>query len=153
MNRIDKVVVFRSLNERNLRQILDLELQAVQHRIMVSAGTKFVFQCSGAAKELILKEGIDFRYGARHLKRAIERLLVYPLSNLVATNQVELGDLIQVDMNPETGQLMFQKRAAGAFVRAVPDSNVEPETIDDRSKGLGAAATGESHEVGKHASE
>jgi ATP-dependent Clp protease ATP-binding subunit ClpB len=153
MNRIDTVVVFRALNERHLRQILDLELQAVQHRIMVSAGTKFVFQCSGAAKELILKEGIDFRYGARHLKRAIERLLVYPLSNLVATNQVELGDLIQVDINPETGQLVFLKRAAGAFVRAVPDSNVEPETIDDRSKGLGAAATGESHEVGKHASE
>jgi ATP-dependent Clp protease ATP-binding subunit ClpA len=153
MNRIDKVVVFRSLNERNLRQILDLELQAVQHRIMVSAGTKFVFQCSGAAKEVILKEGIDFRYGARHLKRAIERLLVYPLSNLVATNQVELGDLIQVDINPETGQLMFQKRAASAFIRAVPDSNVEPETIDDLSKGLGAAATGKSYEVGKHASE
>jgi len=71
----------------------------------------------------------------------------------VATNQVELGDLIQVDINPETGQLMFQKRAASAFIRAVPDSNVEPETIDDWSKGLGAAATGESHEVGKHASE
>jgi ATP-dependent Clp protease ATP-binding subunit ClpB len=153
MNRIDTVVVFRSLNERHLRQILDLELQAVQHRIMVSAGTKFVFQCSGAAKELILKEGIDFRYGARHLKRAIERLLVYPLSNLVATNQVELGDLIQVDINPETGQLMFLKRAAGAFVRAVPDSNVEPETIDDLSKGLGAAVTAESHDVRKHASE
>ncbi len=79
MNRIDTVVVFRSLNEDHLRRILDLELQALQHRIMVSAGTKFIFQCSNAAKEMILKDGIDFRYGARHLKRAIERLLVYPL--------------------------------------------------------------------------
>jgi ATP-dependent Clp protease ATP-binding subunit ClpA len=71
MNRIDKVVVFRSLKEHHLRSILDLELQAVQDRIMVSAGTKFVFQCSDEAKAMLLKEGIDFKYGARHLKRAI----------------------------------------------------------------------------------
>src|ERR1700694_2345046 len=82
MNRIDKVVVFRSLKEYHLRQILDLELQAVQDRIMASAGTKFVFQCSDAAKDMLLQEGIDYKYGARHLKRAIERFLVYPLSNL-----------------------------------------------------------------------
>src|SRR6516165_7886439 len=45
MNRIDKVVVFRSLKEHHLRAILDLELQAIQDRIMTAAGTKFVFQC------------------------------------------------------------------------------------------------------------
>ena len=140
MNRIDAVVTFRSLNEDHLRQILDLELQAVQRRIMVSAGTKFIFQCSAEAKEMILKEGIDFRYGARHLKRAIERLLIFPLSNLVATVQVELGDLIEVDIYPETGQLMFLKHAAGALIGAVPDSNVESDTVNDRSIGLGATA-------------
>src|SRR3954449_3692787 len=69
MNRIDKVVVFRSLKEHHLRQILDLELQAVQDRIMQSAGTKFVFQCSETAKDMLMKEGLDFKYGARHLKR------------------------------------------------------------------------------------
>ena len=151
MNRIDTVVVFRSLNEDHLRRILDLELQALQHRIMVSAGAKFIFQCSGAAKEMILKEGIDFRYGARHLKRGIERLLVHPLSNLVATNQVELGDLIHVDTNPESGQLMFLKQAVGALIRAGRDSNDEPETVNDRSKGLGATAHGEGHQVSNHA--
>src|SRR6266550_4139845 len=51
MNRIDKVVVFRSLKEHHLRAILDLELQSVQDRIMMSAGTKFVFQCSDTAKD------------------------------------------------------------------------------------------------------
>ena len=151
MNRIDTVVAFRSLNEDHLRQILDLELQAVQHRIMVSAGTKFIFRCSRAAKDMVLKEGIDFKYGARHLKRAIERLLVSPLSNLVATVQVELGDLIHVDINPETGQLMFLKQTAGALISAGADSNVQPETGNDRSRGLGADATCESHEVSHHA--
>src|SRR5258705_3673922 len=151
MNRIDSVVVFQSLSEDHLRRILDLELQALQHRIMVSAGTKFVFRCSGAAKEMILKEGIDFRYGARHLKRAIERLLVHPLSNLVATDQVELGDLIHVDINPESGQLMFLKKAAGALIRPARDCKYAPETVNERSKGLGATAQRESHQVSNHA--
>ena len=95
MNRIDKVVVFRSLKEHHLRAILDIELQSVQDRIMMSAGTKFVFQCSDHAKDMLLHEGIDYKYGARHLKRSIERFLVYPLSNLVATGQIGLGDLVR----------------------------------------------------------
>src|SRR5712664_4066743 len=56
MNRIDKVVVFRSLKDRHFRQILELELRAVQDRIMLSAETPFVFQCSERAKESLLSE-------------------------------------------------------------------------------------------------
>jgi ATP-dependent Clp protease ATP-binding subunit ClpA len=151
MNRIDTVVVFQSLSEDHLRQILDLELQAVQHRIMVSPSAKFIFDCSGAAKEMMLKEGIDFRYGARHLKRAVERLLVYPLSNLVATNQVQLGDLIQVDINPETGQLMFLKHAAGALIGATTNADVATETSNHRGQGFGATISSKGREVGKPA--
>jgi ATP-dependent Clp protease ATP-binding subunit ClpA len=99
MNRIDKVVVFRSLKEHHLRQILDIELRAVQDRITESAGTKFIFECTTEAKEYLLGEGIDLKYGARHLKRAIERFLVYPLSNLVATQQVETGDFVMIDFD------------------------------------------------------
>jgi ATP-dependent Clp protease ATP-binding subunit ClpB len=111
MNRIDKVVVFRSLQENHLRQILDIELQAVQERVLAAAGTKFVFECSTAAKERMLIEGLDSRYGARHLKRSIERLLVSPLSNLVASEQVAFGDLIYVDVEGE--ELTFEKRTVG----------------------------------------
>ncbi|MEP7271365.1 MAG: AAA family ATPase, partial [Acidobacteriota bacterium] len=92
MNRIDKVVVFRSLRDEHLSQILEIELGAVQERIMRGSGDKFIFKCTEAAKKFLLDEGIDFKYGARHLKRAIERFLVYPLSNLVATGQVGMGD-------------------------------------------------------------
>src|SRR5213082_1673696 len=119
MNRIDKVVVFRSLKEHHLRAILDLELQAVQERIMLSAGTKFVFQCSDAAKDMLLKEGIDFKYGARHLKRAIERFLVYPLSNLVATGQIGLGDLVQIDLRGSDNKLIFSKKSGGALIHEI----------------------------------
>jgi ATP-dependent Clp protease ATP-binding subunit ClpA len=116
MNRIDKVVVFRSLRDEHLRQILEIELRAVQDRIMRGTSDKFVFRCTDAAKKFLLEEGIDFKYGARHLKRSIERFLVYPLSNLIATGQVAMGDLLVVDYSPEIGKLVFVKEAGGALV-------------------------------------
>ncbi|HEX8853051.1 MAG TPA: AAA family ATPase, partial [Pyrinomonadaceae bacterium] len=136
MNRIDKVVVFRSLKEHHLRQILDLELASVQDRIMRSAGTKFVFQCSDDAKDMLLKEGIDFKYGARHLKRSIERFLVYPLSNLVATEQVGLGDLVYVDLNEGGNKLVFSKRSGGALVSEPGEVEEEQEKPEAKSGGV-----------------
>jgi ATP-dependent Clp protease ATP-binding subunit ClpB len=130
MNRIDKVVVFRSLKEHHLMKILELELQAVQDRIMKSAGTKFIFNCSDAAKDFLLEEGIDFKYGARHLKRSIERFLVYPLSNLVATEQVGLGDLVHVQYDEGRGKLSFSKHSGGALSSQDSDHVVESETPD-----------------------
>ena len=116
MNRIDKVVVFRSLKEHHLRQILGIELRSVQDRITESAGTKFIFECTDEAKEFLLKEGIDLKYGARHLKRSIERFLVYPLSNLVATQQIETGDLVTVGFDESLDQLIFSKQAGGILL-------------------------------------
>jgi len=121
MNRIDKVVVFRSLKEHHLGRILDIELKGVQDRITESAGTKFVFECSDAAKQFLLSEGIDLKYGARHLKRSIERHLVYPLSNLVATQQVETGDFVTVDFDPDKKVLTFTKQAGKMIISDVPD--------------------------------
>jgi ATP-dependent Clp protease ATP-binding subunit ClpA len=138
MNRIDKVVVFRSLKEHHLRLILDLELQAVQDRIMQSAGTKFVFQCSDTAKDMLLQEGLDFKYGARHLKRAVERFLVYPLSNLVATGQIGLGDLVHVDVDDVSKRLIFSKSSGGALIQEVPkDKDKSLETAASLSGGVG----------------
>jgi len=137
MNRIDKVVVFRSLKEHHLRAILDLELQAVQDRIMMSAGTKFVFQCTPAAKDMLLEEGIDFKYGARHLKRAIERFLVYPLSNLVATGQIGLGDLVNVGFNASEKKLIFSKKSGGALIPEVVAAQPDEEVLVSRSGSVG----------------
>ncbi len=100
INRLDKTVVFSPLGECELRQILDLELAMVQNRIFAARCERsFVFEFTEVAKDFVLKQGYDQRYGARHLKRAIERLLVQPLSNLIATCQVCPGDLIQVDFS------------------------------------------------------
>ncbi|HEV2827234.1 MAG TPA: AAA family ATPase [Pyrinomonadaceae bacterium] len=122
MNRIDKVVVFHSLNEGHLRQILDLELRSLQERITRSARTKFFFNCSDSVKELLLREGMDSRYGARHLKRSIERLLVMPMSNLVASGQVLLGDSIYLDLDHSGSEISF---ASCSELTTIDDSFLE----------------------------
>src|SRR5690349_20393347 len=123
MNRIDKTVVFRPLGEPELRKILALELNIVQQRVFSSAnGAPFVFSLTDGAKEYLLREGTDLKYGARHLKRAIDRNLVHPLSNLIATEQVRGGDLIRVDYDESLCRLTFFKEAedmpAYAMVRS-----------------------------------
>jgi ATP-dependent Clp protease ATP-binding subunit ClpA len=133
MNRIDKIVVFRTLEVRHLSQILDLELQAVQDRITHSEGASFIFQCSDRVKEKLLKEGTDPRYGARPLKRAIERLLVYPLSNLLSTDQIKFGDFVYIDLIPETGKLVFSRYADAGAVNGKSAPASRPEGARARS--------------------
>ena len=65
-------------------------------------------------------------YGARHLKRAIERRLVQPMSNLIATQQVGGGDWVQVDFDPEAGRMTFLKRAQGMPPYAMAELVNEP---------------------------
>ncbi len=108
MNRIDKVVVFKTLRPEHLQQVLELELQNVQQRISSAAGqSHFTFRCSPQVKAWLLREGTDPRYGARHLKRVIERTIVFALANLVATGQVSSGDCIEIALGAD-GALTFE---------------------------------------------
>jgi ATP-dependent Clp protease ATP-binding subunit ClpA len=138
MNRIDKVVVFRTLNQQHLKQILDIELNDVQNRIMASQSDKqFIFRCTLEAKEFLLREGTDLKYGARHLKRAIERHLVYPISNLIATGQIGMGDVIKIDLGSAGDKLVFSKeRGLSSFT--VSDSANVAEFPMRRVSGAGA---------------
>jgi ATP-dependent Clp protease ATP-binding subunit ClpB len=146
MNRIDKVVVFKSLREEQLRQILEIELGMVQQRILMATGNnQFVFTCSQKVKDFLLQEGTDLKYGARHLKRAIERNIVFPLANLVATGQVRLGDFVRIDMAPE-GRMTFTKEAEGAMVPVLLEK-FGPETAVP-AVARAARSTGNRREAG-----
>jgi ATP-dependent Clp protease ATP-binding subunit ClpB len=117
MNRIDKVVVFRTLRSEQLQGILDLELEMVQQRILAAPGSKkFLFGCTTSVRNLLLEEGTDARYGARHLKRAIEKNVVSPLASLLSTSQLQFGDFVRIDLDPE-GRVIFIKEADGAVSR------------------------------------
>jgi ATP-dependent Clp protease ATP-binding subunit ClpB len=130
LNRLDKVVVFHTLRPEQLEHVLDIELRRLQERVLgtgpgaAGPGSRpFAFQVTGAARSFLLREGTDLRYGARHLKRAIERHVVYPLANLLATGQISTGDLVRVDWTPrhapadsQAPRLDFWKEAEGVLV-------------------------------------
>jgi len=120
MNRLDKVVVFHPLRREQLEEVLDIELGQVQQRVLETAKGQFLFRVTSAGRDFLLKEGTDQRYGARHLKRAIERHVVYPLANLLATEQVHLGDLVCIDWDREHSQLTFVREGEGALVQNQP---------------------------------
>jgi ATP-dependent Clp protease ATP-binding subunit ClpB len=110
MNRIDSVVTFRPLGAPELQRILDIELDAVRVRL-ARAAESVDFSLDQSARALLLCEGTDQRYGARHLKRAIERRLVQPFSNLLASGQIVAGDRLVVEGSGE--KLVFAKEAEG----------------------------------------
>jgi ATP-dependent Clp protease ATP-binding subunit ClpB len=114
INRLDKIVVFKPLGDAELRSILDIELETVYQRLQAAVpNSAFQVTVAESARELLLKEGTDSRYGARHLKRAIERFLVQPLSNLLASGQIQRGDLIRVTHRCDADSLVFFREAAG----------------------------------------
>ncbi len=112
VNRIDKVAVFQTLGASELDSVLTIELHRLQNRILTSQhAAPFVFSVGDEARGYLLREGTDRKYGARHLKRAIERSVVHPLSNLIASNQLDSGDLVRVDYDPAADCLIFVKEA------------------------------------------
>jgi ATP-dependent Clp protease ATP-binding subunit ClpA len=115
LNRIDKTVVFRSLSPADLESVLSIELGRVRTRLLqASSGNRFAVQLTAEARQFLLADGFDVRYGARHLRRSIERHLVAPLAHLMATRQVGPGDSLTVDLSEHGPQFLFLKnRDAG----------------------------------------
>src|SRR6266403_436325 len=107
MNRLDKVVVFHPLKREELDEVLEIELRQVQKRVLDSTTRPFFFRITGEGREFLLEEGTDQRYGARHLKRAIERYVVYPIARLLATTQVHQGDALVIDHHLGEEGLVF----------------------------------------------
>jgi ATP-dependent Clp protease ATP-binding subunit ClpB len=134
MNRLDKIVCFHPLTRKQLEEVLDIELGQVQQRVLETAKGQFLFRVTGPAKEFLLQEGTDQRYGARHLKRAIERHVVYPLANLLATEQIHLGDLVCIDWDREQDQLTFIREGENL---AMPARRLEPPPPQRLAKAQG----------------
>jgi ATP-dependent Clp protease ATP-binding subunit ClpB len=116
MNRIDKTIAFHPLRSQQLEQILEIELEMVQRRVFETK-RHFLFRAMPAARKFLLREGTDLKYGARHLKRAIERYLVYPLASLLATEQVSPGDALSIDWDGSEAGLQFSKEGMETLAR------------------------------------
>jgi ATP-dependent Clp protease ATP-binding subunit ClpB len=116
MNRLDTVVVFHPLKREELEEVLAMELGQVQKRVLDStAAGPFLFRMTSEGREFLLEEGTDQRYGARHLKRAIERYVVSPLARLLATGQVQSGDVLLIDRHRGEKGLAFLRDTEQRF--------------------------------------
>jgi ATP-dependent Clp protease ATP-binding subunit ClpB len=142
MNRLDKVVVFHPLRREQLEKVLDIELGQVQHRVLETAKGQFLFRVTDTGRDFLLQEGTDQRYGARHLKRAIERHVVYPLANLLATEQVHLGDLVCIDWNKEQDRLSFIREGENLAIPTRKPEPVIPTRTPPSKSGKSADAPG-----------
>jgi ATP-dependent Clp protease ATP-binding subunit ClpA len=111
-NRLDNLVVFQSLPDSAMRRILDLELNMLQQRMLATERGAVVLKCSDEAKDFLLMEGFDRRYGARPVKRAIERHLIIPLSNMISTGQISTGDILLIDLDNSGSELCFMKASS-----------------------------------------
>ena len=94
LNRIDEIIVFHNLSNEELQQIIDLLIKDLSQRIIDNG---YQLELSEPARALVLKEGYEPAYGARPLKRAIQRLVEDPVSEEILKKNVRLGDTILVD--------------------------------------------------------
>jgi ATP-dependent Clp protease ATP-binding subunit ClpC len=96
LNRVDDIIMFDQLNKEAIKKIIDLELKGLYARV-VSMG--YQLQLSDEAKDFIAEKGYDVQFGARPLKRSIQRFLEDQLADVVLSGEVQEGDVILMDMN------------------------------------------------------
>jgi ATP-dependent Clp protease ATP-binding subunit ClpB len=136
MNRLDKVVVFHPLKCDELDEVLEIELGQVQKRVSDSTARPFLFRITDEGRGFLIEEGTDQRYGARHLKRAIERYLVSPIARLLATAQVRPGDVLLIDRHPGEKGLAFirdmEQRSSYAQMPFVASNSMDLMTAEAR---------------------
>jgi len=107
LNRIDDIVVFHPLGREHMQGIVDIQLGAVTARLK---DQDIAIELTGAAKQLLIEQGYDPVYGARPLKRAIQRSLENPLAERLLAGEFGPGDVVAVDA--KHGDFTFARRAA-----------------------------------------
>ncbi|MSQ23531.1 MAG: ATP-dependent chaperone ClpB [Chloroflexi bacterium] len=113
LNRVDEIVVFHSLGREQLRSIVDIQLRQVTGRL---TDRKIAVEVSDAAKDLLAEAGFDPTYGARPLRRTIQRLLLDPLAQRVLSSDFKEGDVVRVDA--VGGEIFFTLKDRNATVEA-----------------------------------
>jgi ATP-dependent Clp protease ATP-binding subunit ClpB len=107
LNRIDEIIVFQPLAEEQLKEIVRLLLAGVERRL---AESRLGLEVTDAARAFVAREGYDPQYGARPLRRAIQRLIENPLAKRLLAGEFAAGDTVRID--EREGSLVFEKVAA-----------------------------------------
>jgi ATP-dependent Clp protease ATP-binding subunit ClpB len=110
LNRVDEVIVFHALTEEELGQIIEIQLRRLRHRL---EHRRIELHLTDAAKRHLVKSGYDPVYGARPLKRAIQKELETPLGRKILAGEVRDGQRVVVDYDDIRGELTFTAQVAG----------------------------------------
>jgi ATP-dependent Clp protease ATP-binding subunit ClpB len=111
INRVDDIIIFHALTREQMRTIIDIQLRGLVKRL---EDRKIHVELSEKAKDLIIEEGYDPTYGARPLKRTIQRRVLDPLAMRVLQGDFREGDRVRIDV--KTGDLSFEKAESGVPV-------------------------------------
>jgi ATP-dependent Clp protease ATP-binding subunit ClpB len=114
-NRLDEILVFHPLGASQLRQVVAVEIERLESRLKRATGSAINLRLSDQAVDFLLERGTDSRYGARHLKRALEKYLVFPFSSLIETQQMGSAGTLNVGLDRSKQKLTFCKQAIPAF--------------------------------------
>lgn len=125
LNRIDDVVVFNSLDRAHIHEIIDLELSKLFDRIEKLG---YNIKLSEAAKDFIADKGFDQKYGARPLKRAIQKYLEDPLADLIITTNLEEGDEVKVDFDAKKEQITVKVKKGKPLAKKSEDDSPKDES-------------------------
>ncbi|MFZ9455117.1 MAG: ATP-dependent Clp protease ATP-binding subunit, partial [Bacteroidia bacterium] len=107
LNCIDDVIMFNALNREDIHKIIEIELSGLFSRIQ---GLGYKISISDAAKDFIAEKGYDPNFGARPLKRAIQKYMEDPMAEEILKNNVTEGDELLVDLNTETQEITVQSK-------------------------------------------
>jgi ATP-dependent Clp protease ATP-binding subunit ClpA len=134
LNRVDEVIVFHALTDADLIRIVDLLVADLQERI---AANDLALELTPAARQLIVREGTDPAFGARPLKRTIQRLVENPFARALLAGTFKPGDVVTADADPVSGALVFSADSRATVVADASDRRDARSTPPERE---GAAA-------------
>jgi ATP-dependent Clp protease ATP-binding subunit ClpB len=107
VNRIEHIVMFETLSEEQIKEILNIELMILQNRLTATAKVLFHFLLTPSAKRKLVEEGYNRAYGVRQLRRSIEKRVQLPLARLVSSGQINEGDGVVISYTDDSAEFQF----------------------------------------------
>jgi ATP-dependent Clp protease ATP-binding subunit ClpB len=109
--------VFHPLPASQLRQVVDIEIERLELRLQRATGSEINLRLSDQAVDFLLERGTDRRYGARHLKRVLEKYLVFPFSSFIDTQQMGSAGTLNVGLDHSKQKLTFCKQSMSSSLK------------------------------------
>ena len=117
LNRLDEILVFHPLRASQLRQVVAVEIERLESRLKRATGSEINLRLSDQAVDFLLERGTDSRYGARHLKRVLEKYLVFPFSSFIDTQQIGSAGTLNVGLDRLKEKLTFCKQSISSSLK------------------------------------